>query len=129
MTIRRPLTLILENTELGTWALTHALEAEGFEVHTASSWLEASACLARASYRLALVAVSSEQENASDVLKYVRQYHPSTRLILLADQDDVTAVRVACGPKPIILAKPLDLGQMVQFALMCDEPTTDTARD
>jgi DNA-binding NtrC family response regulator len=128
MAIRKPLALVSEDTELGQWALTHALEAEGFEVQTASTWVEASACLARARFRLALVAISSEQETASDIVDYIRRHHQYTHLILLADQDDVGALRLACGPEPAILAKPLNLGQIVQLAHALQRPGDDTLR-
>lgn len=124
----RPLALVSEDTQLGRWALTHALEAEGFEVQTASTWVEASACLAKAHFRLALVAVSSEQENASDIVDYVRRHRSDTRWILMADRDDVGALRLVRGSEFAILAKPLDLQQLVQFVHTCDEPPTEALR-
>ena len=116
MAIRKPLALVSEDTELGRWALTRALEAEGFEVQAVSTWVEASACLLRAKFSLALVAVSSAPGNAADIVAYVRQHHPNTRLVLLADQDSISELRLACGPDLDVLAKPLDLEEVAHVA-------------
>jgi DNA-binding NtrC family response regulator len=124
----RLLALVSDDTELGRWALTHALEAEGFEVHTAPTWGEASATLARADFGLALLAVSAERQDAAEIADYLRRHHPNTHLILLADQDDVGALRRACGPETAILAKPLDLERIVRAAHACGEPSTDALR-
>lgn len=113
---RKPLALVSEDTELGRWALTRALEAEGFQVQAVSTWVEASACLLRARFSLALVAVSSAPGNCAELAAYVRQQHPSTHLVLLADQDSVGELRLACGPETDILAKPLDLEEVVHAA-------------
>jgi ActR/RegA family two-component response regulator len=119
MAKRKSFALVSEDTELGRWALTRALEAEGFEVEAVSTWVEASACLLRARFSLALVAVSSTSGNAADIVAYVRQHHPNTRLVLLADQDSISELRLACGPEPDILAKPLDLEEVAHVAHSC----------
>ncbi len=106
---RRALALVSEDTELGRWALTRALEAEGFDVQAVATWIEASAWLARAKFSLALVAVSSVPGNAADIVAYVSEFHPHTHLVLLADQDRVDELRLACGPGPDLLTKPLNL--------------------
>jgi len=116
MVKRRSLALVSEDTELGRWALTRALEAVGCEVQAVSTWVEASAWLARARFSLAFVAVSSAPENAADIVAYVRQHHPNTHLVLLADRDSIGELRLACGPEPDILAKPLDLEEVVHVA-------------
>ena len=126
MAIRKPLALVSEDTELGRWALTRALEAEGFEVQAVSTWVEASACLLRATFSLALVAVSSAPGNAADIVAYVRQHHPNTRLVLLADQDSISELRLACGPDLDVLAKPLDLDEVAHVAHSCPAPDGDT---
>jgi len=116
MANRKLLALVSEDTELGRWALTRALEAEGFEVQAVSNWVEASSWLARARFSLAVVAVSSAPENCADIVAYVRQHHPHTHLVLLADQDSIGELQLACGPKTDILAKPLDLEEVVHAA-------------
>jgi DNA-binding NtrC family response regulator len=116
MAKRKLFALISEDTELGRWALTRALEAEGFEVEAVPTWVEASAWLLRARFSLALVAVTSAPGNAADIVAYVRQHHPSTHLVLLADQDSIGELRLACGPNLDVLAKPLDLGEVVHIA-------------
>lgn len=117
MAVRESMALVLEDTELGRWALQRALETAGFKVLTASTWAEASACLLRERVGLALVAVSSILENVAGVVEDIYRDHPETHLILLADQDSISDLRPMCGPDADILAKPLDLAEIAQVAL------------
>jgi DNA-binding NtrC family response regulator len=126
MAKRKLFALVSEDTELGRWALTRALEAEGFEVEAVPTWVEASACLLRARFSLALVAVSSAPGNAAEIVAYVRQHHPNTHLVLLADQDSISELRLACGPELDILAKPLDLEEVAHAAHSCPAFDGDT---
>jgi DNA-binding NtrC family response regulator len=116
MVKRQSFALVSEDTELGRWALTRALEAEGFEVQAVSTWVEASAWLRRARFSLAVVAVSSAAGNAADIVAYVSNHHPNTHLVLLADDDTVGELRLACGREADILAKPLDLADVAHLA-------------
>ena len=117
MAATESLALILEDTELGRWALQHALEAAGFEVLAVSTWTEASACLLRERFGLALVAVSSILENVGEIVADICRDHPDTHLILLADQDSIGELRPLCGPGADILPKPLDLAEVAHVAL------------
>ena len=114
MADRKSLALVAEDTDLGRWALTRALQAEGYDVRAASTWAEASTWLLQAEFALALVAVSSPG-NAADVVACIRQY-PHTHLVLLADEDSIRELRLACGPAPDILAKPFDLERVGRVA-------------
>jgi DNA-binding NtrC family response regulator len=125
MAKRQSFALVSEETELGRWALTRALEAEGFQVQAVPTWVEASDWLLRAKYSLAIVAVSSEAGNAADIVAYVREHHLATHLVLLADQDSIGELRLACGPEPDILAKPLDLEAVVHVAHSLPESGDD----
>lgn len=116
MITRRALALVAEDTELGRWALTRALEAAGFDVQAVATWSEAAAWLSRASFSLAFVAVSSVSGSAADVVASMRAYHPRTRLVLLADQDRADELRLACGPEQDLLTKPLDLEKVASVA-------------
>jgi DNA-binding response OmpR family regulator len=117
MAVRESLALVLEDTELGRWALSRALEAAGFEVLAVSTWTEASACLLREPFALALVAVSSIAENVADVVSDICRDHPKTHLILLADQDSIGELRPLCGSGADILTKPFDLEEVAHAAL------------
>ena len=126
MAKRQSFALVSEDTELGCWALTRALEAEGFEVQAVSTWVEASAWLGRARFSLAVVAVSSAAGNAADIVAYVRDHHSNTRLVLLADEDSIGELRLACGPEADILAKPLDLTEVAHLARSRSGAVDDT---
>ena len=117
MTGTEPVALVLEDTELGRWALRRALEAAGFQVLAVSTWAEASACLLRERFGLALVAVSSILENVTEIVADLGRDYPDTHLILLADQDSIGELRPLCGPGADILAKPLDLAEVAHVAL------------
>jgi len=126
MAKRQSFALVSEDNELGCWALTRALEAAGFEVQAVSTWAEASAWLRRASFSLAVVAVSSAAGNAADIVAYVTDHHPDTRLVLLADEDSIGELRLACGPEADILAKPLDLAEVAHLARSRSGAVDDT---
>lgn len=113
----RSLALVLEDTELGRWALTHALQAEGFEVRAVETWAEASTCLRQEKFELALVAASSAPANVGHITGEIRRDHPNTRLVLLADEDSIGDVRLECGSAPEILSKPYDLRAVARVAL------------
>jgi len=117
MDCRESVALVLEDTDLGRWALTHALEARGYEVHAPWTWAEASVWLHRAKVCLALVAVTSPGQ-AAEVTAEVNWY-PHTHLVLLAEEDQVADLRLACGPGPDILSKPFNLGEVDRIALSC----------
>lgn len=116
MNINESRALVLEDTELGRWALSRALEAAGFDVKAVPTWTEASACLLGEKFGLALVAVSSILENVVDTVRGIGRDHPGTHLILLADQDTIEELVSLCGPATDILPKPLDLAVIAQVA-------------
>jgi DNA-binding NtrC family response regulator len=115
---RKPAALISEDTELGRWALTRALEAENFEVTAVSTWAEASDWLRQEEFSLVLLAVSSAPGNAAEIVAEIYRDHPRAHLVLLADQDSIGELRIACGPVPDILAKPLDLRSVARVAVL-----------
>ena len=117
MAHRQSHALVLEDTELGRWALTKALEAEGFEVRSAQTWSEASAWLKTTRYALVLAAVSLAPGSAADLTAEIRSVQPDAHVVLLTDQDSIDELRQACGPDPEILAKPFDLEAVAHAAL------------
>ncbi len=106
--------LVLEDTDLGRWALARALEARGVEVRTVLTWTEASAWLPKVRFTLVLAAVSSPGQ-AAEIVAELNCY-PHTHLVLLAEEDMIDELRLACGPKPDILAKPFDLDEVDRIA-------------
>jgi DNA-binding NtrC family response regulator len=126
MADREPLALVLEDTDLGRWALTRALEAAGYVVHAASTWAEACTWLLRARFTLALVEVPSPGQ-AADIVVDVSQY-PYTHVVLLTHEDTVGELRLVCGPACDILPKPVDLERVAHIARSCLESGTEARR-
>lgn len=116
MTLSESRALVLEDTELGRWALSRALEAAGFDVRAVSTWTEASAYLLEEQFGLALVAASSILDNIVETVTGIGRDYPDTHLILLADQDTIEGLVPLCGAATDILPKPLDLGMVAQVA-------------
>jgi DNA-binding NtrC family response regulator len=128
MSVDGSLALVLEDTELGRWALSRALEAEGFKVQAVATWAEASASLLRTHFSLAFVAVSSVFENVAEIVGDICRDHPDTHLILLADQDSVSELRPLFGQQADILAKPFDLQAVTQVALARARPAGEPGK-
>jgi DNA-binding NtrC family response regulator len=105
--------LVAEDTELGRWALEHALQARGFVVYTAATWVEALGWLGHADVSVAVVSASMEPQQGPEMCAFVQANHPSTRLVLLAAEDDVREVRGWCGAGTPVFAKPIDVEQVV----------------
>jgi DNA-binding NtrC family response regulator len=116
MAVGESLALVLEDTELGRWALRRALETQGFRVFTFSTWNEASECLLRTPVSLALVAVSPILENVAGVISHLGQDHPDTHFVLLTDQDSLGEIRPMCDSRIDILTKPFDLAALGRLA-------------
>jgi DNA-binding NtrC family response regulator len=112
----RMLALVADDTELGRWALAHALQAHGFEVYTAATWVEATGWLGRADVSVALVSASLEPERAPEMAAYLRTRHPATPVIFLAAEEEMTWVRGWCGDRAELFVKPLDVEQVVAAA-------------
>jgi DNA-binding NtrC family response regulator len=112
----RMLALVADDTDLGRWALAHALQARGFEVYTAATWVEATGWLGRADVSVAVLSTSLEPGKAPDMAAYLRTHHPATHVIFLAVEDEMRWVRGWCGDRAAVFAKPLDVEQVVAAA-------------
>ncbi len=117
MSAEKPLALIAEDTELGRWAVAHALKQRGFEVEVASSWWEVLASLAHRRFDLLVVAVSSEQTQFADVCTLLARDQPSLRIIALAPSDQVGQVKELWASRAVVMSKPLDVEQVVHVAI------------
>ncbi len=116
MSRTKPLALVAEDTELGRWAIAHALQSSGFEFHTSASWVESAGWLDSAEFEVAVMALSCERDDVAHIAEHLRSHHARTGLILLAAQDEAKAIRQACGPDVVVLAKPLNVEQIVLAA-------------
>ena len=112
----RMLALVADDTELGRWALAHALQARGFEVYTAATWVEAAGWLGRADVSVAVVSAALEPEKTPDIAVYLRTRHPSTHVIFLAAEDELPLARECCVDHAEVFMKPLDVERVVAAA-------------
>ena len=130
MPTTRPLALVAEDTELGRWAIAHALQADGFDTCVFDGWAESAGWLGRRKFDVVVVALSVDRDDVGNIAEHMRSHHRGTRLIVLAPQDEMGEVRSACGPGPVVLPKPLDVERIVQTAksLTGRGPTTVDAQ-
>jgi len=122
MSPTKPLALIAEDTELGRWALAHAFQAGGFEIYMSATWVESAGWLDSADFDVAVMALSCDRDDVAHVAEHMRSHHGRTRLVILAPQDDVGAIRQTAGPDVVVLAKPLNVEQVVLAAKSLTEP-------
>jgi DNA-binding NtrC family response regulator len=122
MSSTRPLALVAEDTELGRWAIAHALQAGGYETRVSAGWAETAGWLDRKEFDVAVMSLSCDRDDVAHIAEHLRIHHGSAGLIFLVLQEDVEAVRLACGPGPIVLAKPLDIERLVQAARKLRQP-------
>jgi DNA-binding NtrC family response regulator len=116
MVEHRPKALVTEDTELGRWAVARALEANGFEVNTASNNAEAIGRLIGNAFAVFIAAVTLERESVSELIRQVHENQPATGLILLADHDDASRIADSCGSSAVVIEKPLGIDQIVKAA-------------
>jgi DNA-binding NarL/FixJ family response regulator len=122
MSSTKPLALVAEDTELGRWAIAHALQAAGFEFYTSAGWVESAGWLDSTEFEVAVMALSCDRDDVAHIAEHLKSHHSRTRLILLAAQDEAKAIRQACGPDVVVLAKPLNVEQIVLAARSLTEP-------
>jgi DNA-binding NtrC family response regulator len=122
MSRTRPFALVAEDTELGRWAIAHALQANGYETRVSDGWGETAGWLEREEFDVVVMSLSCDRDDVARITEHVRSRHGGTALILLAPQDDIVAVRSACGPGPVVLVKPLDIGQLVLAVRSLKQP-------
>jgi DNA-binding NtrC family response regulator len=116
MVEHRPKALVAEDTELGRWAVARALEANGFEVNTASNKAEAIGRLIGNAFAVFIAAVPLERESVSELIRQVHENQPSTGLILLADHDNASRLADSCGSRAVVIEKPFGIDQIVKAA-------------
>ena len=119
--------LVAEDTELGRWAIAHALQAAGFEVYLSGGWVESAGWLDRVDFDIAVMALSCDRDDVAHITSHLQRDHARTKLVVLALQDDLGAVRQAAGPDVVVLEKPLNVEQVVLAARSFRQPG-DVAR-
>jgi DNA-binding NarL/FixJ family response regulator len=122
MDTSRSFALVAEDTELGRWAIAHALQAAGFEVHLSGGWVESAGWLDRVDFDVAVMALACDRDDVAHITSHLRREHARTRLVVLALQDDSSSIRQVAGPDVIVLEKPLNVEQVVLAAKSFTQP-------
>jgi len=112
----RPSALVAEDSHLGSWAISHALQRVGFDVLRAATWVEATGYLSKQSFRVLVLSASLGPSGVVAMVAYMAAHHGETAVIVLADADDVRGLERECASRAIIVSKPLDLDRLVQMA-------------
>ena len=114
--------LVAEDTELGRWAIARALQAAGFEVYLSGGWVESAGWLDRIDFDVAVMALCCDRHDIASITSHLRREHARTKLVVLALQDDVGAIRQAAGPDVVVMEKPLNVEQVVRAAKSATQP-------
>jgi len=105
--------LVAEDTELGRWAIAHALQAAGFEIYLSGGWVESAGWLDRIDFDVAVMGLACDRDDIAHIASHLKHEHARTRLVILALPDDVGAIRQAAGPDVVVIEKPLNVDQVV----------------
>jgi CheY-like chemotaxis protein len=104
-------------------AVCHSVEdllrSQGCQVTTARNGREAEALLERDRYDLVLSDVVMPDIDGYDLLRYVREHHPSTPVVLMTaffyDRDHIIKRSKLAGLDGVLYKKPVDPGRLVEL--------------
>ncbi len=113
MLTRPRLALVADDTSLVRWAITEALTAEGFEVHSAGTRAETLGQLIGSGFDLVVVSLAIAREDVYDLVCEVRRRRPETRLVLLVDPDERAVPCSECSRGAMTLEKPFNLDELL----------------
>jgi DNA-binding NtrC family response regulator len=119
-----PSALVAEDSQLGGWAVSHALQGVGFEVRRAATWVEVTGWLRMQPFRVVVLSASLDPAGVAEMAGYIATHHEGTAVIVLADADEVWRLGRECGSQAVIVSKPLDLDRLVRMvsAYVKDQP-------
>ncbi len=81
--------LVVDDEDALRTVLSSELESEGYEVRTAADGQEAIAQLEKDSYQLMLLDIKMPHMNGFEVLKFVKEKHPKTKVVMLTGFADL----------------------------------------
>ena len=110
----KPRALVAEDTELGRWAIAHALAKEGFEVDIVDNMAAAVGQILGGIFAVLVAAVPAG--DVCELVGAVKRNQPTAGLILLAGHNQVEAVAAACGESAIVIEKPFNVDRVVEMA-------------
>jgi CheY-like chemotaxis protein len=96
----KPRALVAEDTELGCWAVAHALRAEGFDVSVAVNRADAIGRMAGTRFAVMVTAVSGSLDDISELVGRFRENQPD------AGRKRRPACARSAGRKPSSLRNP-----------------------
>jgi DNA-binding NtrC family response regulator len=112
----KPQALVVEDTELGRWAVAHALRANGFEVSIATDRADALGRVAGTRFAVMVTTLAADSDDTRELIDRLRESQPDAGLIFLARQEEAARVSAECGPGAVVLEKPLDIDRVVAAA-------------
>jgi DNA-binding NtrC family response regulator len=81
--------LVVDDEEALRTVLSSELASEGYDVRAAADGQEAIAELEKDSYHLMLLDIKMPRMNGFEVLKYVKERHPKTKVVMLTGFADL----------------------------------------
>jgi DNA-binding NtrC family response regulator len=116
--------LVAEESDLGGWAISHALQGVGFNVCRAAMWTEVTGWLRTQPFQVLVLSASLEASGIATMVAYMATNHAETAVIVLADTDEVRGLRRECGSRAAVVSKPLDLDRLARMAsaYVTDQP-------
>lgn len=113
--------LVAEDDYATRSLITTILEREGFEVYSVSDGQDAIELIKESDFALIVLDVLMPGIDGFGVLRYIRQYRPSTlRRIVVTSAMPTEKVEAFCeGDVCDILSKPFDVGQLARIAREC----------
>lgn len=114
--------LIIDDERIVCERLTHALEKFGFEVEAYTDSQEALDRIAAQRFDVLITDIKMRGPSGIDVLHFVRQHHPSTKVIVITGFATVeTATEVLKGGAVDFIPKPFKMSQLRDLILRLAE--------
>lgn len=114
--------LIIDDERIVCERLTHALEKFGFEVEAYTDSREALERIAAQRFDILITDIKMRGPSGIDVLHFVRQHHPSTKVIVITGFATVeTATEVLKGGAVDFIPKPFKMSQLRDLILRLAE--------
>lgn len=107
--------LVADDTSLSRWAISHALESEGFQVVAACTRDEVMGRLLDGPYSLVVMSSPLEDADMTDLVNRLCEYLPHTRVLVLCDRDTAASTK-GFDPGAVVLGKPFEVADILSEA-------------